>query len=867
MKKTLIEISTIVFLSCIVFLPLLSGKVIFPANIYKVTPLYKNVKGVKSNGKTITDGDVLYNTFPWALEIENALRSGYNPLWQFQNLAGMPLLGNDQSHPYYPLEFPLFFLFSPVLVINISVFLEIILMAVGGYFLISLYSKNSTSRILGSLLIAFNGFMIGWLLWPLATIMSIFPFVLFTIEKTIREEFSRKTLVLISSIVTAFIGLSGNIEMTLILLLVSVLYLISLMIREKKFYIKSFKFLFLGIILGTLISGIQWYPAVIDLLRSFYFHIRTIHSTYDAISSIYLIKFLYPGIFGVPWSNALTLINYNFTETSFFIALPAFYLGILAFVNKEKRKITIWISSLLIIIIGIAVNIPLISYLVDLPLLKDTLHHRIIAVIPIFYAILVAIGIESLFNALGNNFKKIKKYTLIFAIIIILISSLLILRLFTIHVPSFNIISQSLKSIIKEDILFAILAIVILLVIYIKKFKIQTKKIVLSTAIIIISMFPLVYIFFSYWQFVPLSNTGIFKPENKYIALFKNKNYRMSTFNIAPPDVNVLSNFNEFQGYDPVIPNTYTKYFKAIGHKLQNIYFVSSDVNKNSVELLRLAAINYILLHPYQSPPLNFTKVSNTRNSKFDKLVTTFEKENNLGHKFTKPLYYLAYIYKSSDIKYSNKTFVSDLKKYMGNGKKGSTLKKYFKYYKVLTNKENSSLHKLLSTKIPSFIVYKIKNPIPIVSIPKNLKGNMQGENNQITMIENTKHQSFAVTSAKNISNNAKAKISDYNIKGNSINFNVSDPTRKSAFVSISEIYYPGWKAYDNNKQIPIFRTNGIFDGIKVNEINNKIQLKYQPDNFIIGEYMTFIGLGILLLIIFLYIPYFNKILIKKRDN
>ena len=872
MKKTFFEILIIIFLSCIAFYPLFTGHVIFPGNIYKGIPLYKDIQGIKSNGKTIVDEDVLYNTFPWAQSTETFLRSGYPPLWQFQNLAGMPLLGNDQSHPYFPLEFPLFFLFSPVTVINISVLLEVITMAIGGYLFISLYVKNSIAKITGSLIIAFNGFVIAWLLWPLATIICIFPFVLWAIEKTVREELKARTSILISAIITTFIGLAGNIEMTLILLFVSFLFLISLLIRDKKIHIKSLKFLFLGVVLGAVISGIQWYPAIIDLLRSHYFHMRIKNTKYDAISPIYLVKFLYPGILGIPWSNFLTLVNTNFAETSFFVALPAFFLGILAFTNKERKKILIWISALIVIIIGVAINMPLVSFLVDLPLLKDTLHHRIIAVIPIFFAILIAIGIENLFNYIKNKeFRSIKKYILIFSIVIIAISIFITIKILTINAPTPGIILGPLKSILWEDILFAILAVIILCTIYIKS-KERIKQIILFISIIVITMLPLVYILNSYWQFVPVSSTNIFHPTNKYTKLFtKNNSYRVfSTWQIAPPNINVLSKFNEFEGYDPVIPNSYTKYFKSIAyHNPYFIFFIPTHINSNATELIRLASIKYVLLQPWQTPSPGLIEMNKNTNTKFLKEANQLEKEYNLSSKYTNPLYYLSFLYKNdSTLKNSSaNSFSQNIQKLLKSNSKNTTIKKFHKYYIHIKNINSAKLKKLLSTKIPSFLLYKVTNPTPIVSIPKYIKTNIKGENNQINAIKKTIHKSFAVTTSMEITHPQNTKITNYKIVGNSIDFKVLDNKRKNVFVYISELYYPGWKAYDNGKQIKIFRTNGIFDGINVKSKNNNIELIYKPTNFKVGEYLTLAGLLILLLIVLTYIPIFNKILIKKSNN
>jgi hypothetical protein len=45
----------------------------------------------------------------------------------------------------------------------------------------------------------------------------------------------------------------------------------------------------------------------------------------------------------------------------------------------------------------------------------------------------------------------------------------------------------------------------------------------------------------------------------------------------------------------------------------------------------------------------------------------------------------------------------------------------------------------------------------------------------------------------------------------------------------LSEIWYPGWKAYDNGEPIPILRTNAILRGVYLDAGSHSIEFGYNP--------------------------------------
>lgn len=76
-------------------------------------------------------------------------------------------------------------------------------------------------------------------------------------------------------------------------------------------------------------------------------------------------------------------------------------------------------------------------------------------------------------------------------------------------------------------------------------------------------------------------------------------------------------------------------------------------------------------------------------------------------------------------------------------------------------------------------------------------------------------------------------------------------------FMVLSDVWFPGWKAFDNEKEIPIYKANGNFRGLFVKAGKHHIYFVYQPVSFYVG---LAISLATLIAIIF-YFLFQKKIL------
>ncbi len=72
----------------------------------------------------------------------------------------------------------------------------------------------------------------------------------------------------------------------------------------------------------------------------------------------------------------------------------------------------------------------------------------------------------------------------------------------------------------------------------------------------------------------------------------------------------------------------------------------------------------------------------------------------------------------------------------------------------------------------------------------------------------------------------------------------------------VSDLYYPGWQAYSDEKKLKVEKDDQIFRKILVPKLSNRVELKFEPTSFLVGKAITMSTI----LFILIYIWY------KKRQ-
>ncbi|OGG30767.1 hypothetical protein A2973_01855 [Candidatus Gottesmanbacteria bacterium RIFCSPLOWO2_01_FULL_49_10] len=77
----------------------------------------------------------------------------------------------------------------------------------------------------------------------------------------------------------------------------------------------------------------------------------------------------------------------------------------------------------------------------------------------------------------------------------------------------------------------------------------------------------------------------------------------------------------------------------------------------------------------------------------------------------------------------------------------------------------------------------------------------------------------------------------------------VTTATTCNAYLVSSDVYYPGWHAYIDGKETPIYKGNMSFRTIYIPKGEHTIEFKFTPTIFILGGLVTLVSIGISLLL------------------
>ncbi|KGR90042.1 hypothetical protein CD30_13785 [Ureibacillus massiliensis 4400831 = CIP 108448 = CCUG 49529] len=150
-----------------------------------------------------------------------------------------------------------------------------------------------------------------------------------------------------------------------------------------------------------------------------------------------------------------------------------------------------------------------------------------------------------------------------------------------------------------------------------------------------------------------------------------------------------------------------------------------------------------------------------------------------------------------------------------------------------------------------TFSIYKNKNVLEtLYSVSNVIKADNKNEINDYT-------NNAIVHSQANLQDSYnKSNINIINYSNGQVKAEVN--SKEASFIVFSESYDEGWRAYINNKAVPIYQVNNLVQGIEVPKGSNIVEFRYVPIDvyclLLISIILCFICL------IYLYIDY-------RRDN
>jgi hypothetical protein len=184
------------------------GKTIFPVDHAMSLPPWNSVPHDPPANPNLND--VATQMAPWAKAVRLAWKEGSLPWRGRWNACGTPLAANGQSAAFSPLAFLL--MAVPLAnAFNLAAAVKLFAALAGMWLWLSELRLSRGAALFGAALFAFSFTMVPWLLFPHTSVIALWPWALFAIERT-REPGSRGPATAALVVILALQLLAGHPE-------------------------------------------------------------------------------------------------------------------------------------------------------------------------------------------------------------------------------------------------------------------------------------------------------------------------------------------------------------------------------------------------------------------------------------------------------------------------------------------------------------------------------------------------------------------------------------------------------------------------------------------------------------------------------
>ncbi len=282
--------------------------------------------------------DVVSVIYPFKMYAIEVLKNGHFPLWNPLSFSGSPLFANFQSGILYPLSL-LYFILRPSLAWSLQIVAQPLLAVIFTYLFLRNIKFSKIASLLGGIIYAFSGFSIIWLEYNIHGHVAAFvPLFLFLADRFL--ENNRWGIGL--SLAVGMQILAGYPQVSLYSFFLLGVYFLYRVIEKKKTKEVIIKKIFqfsLFLLLGLSLAAVQLIPGF-ELLR---LSQRTVEGlpggeTIAFLPWEHLITFLAPDFFGNPATGNFWFRG-DYSNTVGYVGLSTLVLAFTGLVfSKRKEK-------------------------------------------------------------------------------------------------------------------------------------------------------------------------------------------------------------------------------------------------------------------------------------------------------------------------------------------------------------------------------------------------------------------------------------------------------------------------------------------------------------------------------------------------
>ncbi|MCA1293918.1 YfhO family protein [Paenibacillus sp. alder61] len=839
----------------------------------------------------------------------DSLKSGELPLWNPFVSIGNPFLADIQQTVFSPFNL-LFLFFSPITGFNVYHVLQLTFAGFFMYLYINELFQKKYIGVLVGFIFLFSGMLGGNRIEHTTIITTIifFPLILFLLERFKRT--AKDSYLIFLSVVMAFHFLSGFTQIVIYYNLVFLVYFFYVCKSLKYSLGQTLKKMVKWLSPYILLCGVQLVPTMQLMMQS-----GRNDVSYDFFSVLsYDLRILMMMIFPNVYLNKFESFG-EYASSGMDIEI---YLGIIPFiyllyslVYYFKDTFVRLIAGIMIgsFIYGMAPHIPILGKIIhSLPILGSfRVSARILSIFLICGLILFAYTLSKLDEI--REIKRLIKFSGLLTIGIILICFAIFSTLSQHQIPSE--ISQHYS--LKGEVFLPILALcfinlICLCIIYVIKKKEKYTQRIIPT---ILSLLCFVTIFdvgkYSIVKNATSSEMALGDSSKKIYSLAKeNIDYRSFALLKLPEqyyDDQLLT--AKFQRSMIAKLKFFNSYSTFIDKKLQTynidetaFYPHTMELFNTKNDLLSMMSIRfiydawnqefnkYIATNEVEEVLLNKENlVINKNNSQLSVMSfpiklepdTAYQIQINMKTTTTPKLFYVDFYNNTYDNPEQDGSFgeiLPELVDYKTVIFTGDSVPSDQVYFRIVTETDDDiTINQLNINKLKTIqgykeilnegdlVVYENIYAKPILFSPSKIESVDSFEPIYSNSNERLDEVSFIQSFNKELDlGKANTKISNIEQKNNSIKATVT--SNNDTFINHTQLFYPGWKAYVDGKQVPIYKVNNLIQGAEVPKGTHVISFVYDPLDVKIGAIISLFGV---LLCLYHLLQSFLYNQIKKR--
>ena len=803
------------------------GKILFPSNF--LAQFYSPWRTEKFLGweagiphKPIGD-DQIRIFYPERTFTNDMLAKKTIPLWNPYNFAGTPFLANFQSSIFYPLNILYFFL-PQIIAWEILLFIQPIMAAFFMFLFLSLFRLKKPAIWIGTISFGFSGFMLVWSQENAVVAQSALwlPLILFGIEGYLTNKKNWYYFIAVIALLCSFLG--GFFQAYFYIFLFTLIYGL-FRIKTLKLSFLQYMLRIIGIyIFSVFLSAIQLLPSIEAFLES----PRSTSNVWYLFEGYllpitHLFNAFVPDIFGNPGA-------YNFFGRGFYRE-TILYAGLIPFVFFAyacfKRKINPIIgfftfSAFFSFFLTLDSPFTRWFFQLPLPLLPTFLPSRILIITAFSIATLSSFGLSIFIEKKDkNDWKLILKILSVFQICVLLIFIYGVLLLSYGDTMFFQKLSGYVirhgSSPTKENILILLKNLILPFVTLSSLFVFLRLRKISNLSILGIVILALIGQFYFLNKYLVVGNPEFLYPKNAVISFLQSRSSLDRFLTLRQPmeeNISTYAKIYSVEGTNPVFPRRYGELLFAV----KNNGKVSKDIPRVEARISELGD---------KENPFEDKKRMRLISLLGIKHVLYFDDrnpKNSNANKFPQALFKPVWQHNNwRGLEYANafpRVFLTNNIRVENNAQKILDL-----IFNPGTN--------LLTTVILEEKPKEIDNPDTFINFPKP-------SIDSFTSITSYEPQEIIIKTKTNV----------------------------PQMLFLSDNYYPGWKAYVDDKETKIYRADYTFRSIYLPKGDHKVTFTYKPLSFQAGIITSMVSTT-LLLIIFLFHPIYtgSSVFINLRNK